>query len=295
MAAGGDAMKILVTGAAGQLGQALRSVLEPRHAVSWTDRDELDVRDLAALRAWVREQRPEAIVHLAARTDVDGCEGQGEIAFEINSLGTRYAALAARESGARLVFLSSDYVFDGAQARPYLEYDDPHPLNVYGWSKVHGERAVRELAGDHFIVRTSGLFACGGCNFPEAILRAAGEGRAIEVVDDQICRPTYAPHLAEAVGMLLESTCFGTYHVASAGATSWCDFARAILSEAGLDPSLVRPIPSGRLGRPARRPAQSVLDTRAFELTFGRVLPSWREGLGEFFASRGAAGKGEAR
>jgi len=279
-------MRILVTGAAGQLGQALRGVLEPRHEVAWTDREELDVRDLSAVRAFVREQRPAAIVHLAALTDVDGCERHPEIAFEVNSLGGRYTALAAREAGARLLLVSSDYVFDGRLERPYREYDNPDPVNVYGWSKLHAERALRELGGDSVIVRTSGLFGAGGRNFPEAILQATRSGAAVEVVRDQICRPTYAPHLAAAIGLMLEARNPGTYHVASAGEASWFEFARAVVAAAGRDPALVIPITSDRLGRPARRPAQSVLDTRAYELTFGQVLPSWSEGLAEFLALR---------
>ena len=280
-------MRLLVTGAGGQLGESLRGVLEPRHEVVWTDLEDLDVRDLGALRSAMSEHRPAAVVHLAAITDVDGCERRPEAAFEVNSLGARYAALAARECGARLLFLSSDYVFDGGLSRAYREYDDPAPLNVYGWSKLHGERASRELGGDCYVVRTSGLFGPGGRNFPEAILRATEGGSAVDVVDDQVCRPTYAGHLAEAVAVLLESANFGVYHVASAGETSWFDFARAILAAAGRDPRLVRPIASERLGRPARRPRRSVLDTRAYELTFGRVLPAWAEGLAEFLAARG--------
>ena len=279
-------MKLLVTGAGGQLGQSLRGALEPRHDVVWTDLEDLDVRDLQAMRAAALEHRPAAILHLAALTDVDGCERRPETAFEVNSLGARYAALAARECGARLLFLSSDYVFDGRLERAYREYDDPRPLNVYGWSKLHGERASRELAGGCYVVRTSGLFGPGGRNFPEAILRATEGHTPVDVVDDQVCRPTYAGHLADAIAVLLESPNLGVYHVASAGETSWFDFARAILQSAGRDPRLVRPIPSERLGRPAPRPRRSVLDTRAYELTFGRVLPSWSEGLAEFLAAR---------
>ena len=281
-------MRILVTGAAGQLGTALRPVLDARHEVSWTDREEFDVRDLSAVRAWVAELRPAAIVHLAAAADVDDCERHPEVAFEVNALGARYVALAAREAGAKLLLLSSDYVFDGSLGRAYREFDDPHPLNVYGWSKLHGERAAREAWSETIVVRTSGLFGGGSRNFPEAILRATSGGQEVGVVTDQRCRPTYAGHLAEALRILVESPFPGTYHVASAEATSWHDFARAILRAAGRDPRLVRPIVSEQLSRPARRPPNSELDTRAFELTFGHALPSWREGLPEFLASRGA-------
>lgn len=278
-------MKILVTGAGGQLGEALRRALEPRHEVLWTDREELDVRDLAAVRDCVQSERPAAILHLAALTQVDACEGMPEMAFEVNSLGARYVALAAREAGARLLFVSTDYVFDGRQARPYAEYDTPRPLNIYGWSKLHGERAVEALVERHFVVRTSGLFAPGHACFPEAILRAAESG-SVRVVTDQTCRPTSAAHLAAAIGGLIESEDYGRFHIASAGPVSWYEFARAILTEAGLRRVRLEGIASAELGRPAPRPAQSVLDTHAYELTSGRVLPHWREGLAEFVAQR---------
>ncbi len=280
-------MRILVTGAAGLLGDALRRVLESQHDVTWTDREELDVRELASVRACVQTVRPEAILHLAAITQVDACEGMPAVAFEVNALGTRYVALAAREAQARLLFVSTDYVFDGLQTRPYGEYDTPHPLNIYGWSKLHGERAVEALVERHFIVRTSGLFGAGRPCFPEAILRAAQTESRLHVVNDQVCRPTYADHLADAIAAILTTEDYGRFHVASAGETSWFDFARAIMDAAGLRRPRIEAVSSAQLGRPAPRPARSVLDTRAYELTLGRALPHWREGLTEFLAQRG--------
>jgi dTDP-4-dehydrorhamnose reductase len=280
-------MRILVTGAAGQLGDALRRTLEPQHDVTWTDREELDVRELASVRDCVRTVRPEAIVHLAAITQVDACEGMPAVAFEINALGTRYVALAAREARARLLFVSTDYVFDGLQTRPYGEYDTPRPLNIYGWSKLHGERAVEHLVERHFIVRTSGLFGAGWPCFPEAILRAAQTEARLQVVNDQVCRPTYVDHLAEAIAAMLATEDYGRFHVASAGETSWFDFARAIMEAAGLRRPRIDAVSSAQLGRPAPRPARSVLDTHAYELTLGRVLPHWRDGLAQFLAQRG--------
>jgi len=209
------------------------------------------------------------------------------VAFEVNALGTRYVALAAREAQARLLFVSTDYVFDGLQTRPYGEYDTRRPLNIYGWSKLHGERAVEALVERHFIVRTSGLFGAGRPCFPEAILRAAQTESRLRVVGDQVCRPTYAGHLADAIAAILATEDYGRFHVASAGETSWFDFARAIMEAAGLRRPRVEAVSSADLGRPAPRPARSVLDTRAYELTLGRGLPHWREGLTEFLAQRG--------
>ncbi len=272
-------MRLLVTGANGQLGQALRASLEPRHEVLWTDLDDLDVRDLAGVRGFIGEHRPQAVLHLAATTQVDACESRPEATYEINALGTRYVALAAAEAGAELLFVSTDYVFDGRSPRPYLEYDDRAPLNVYGRSKLYAERAVVAILPRHYIVRTSGLFGPGGRNFVEAILAARARGERLRVVRDQFCRPTYAAHLAEALRRIVGSGNYGTYHVASAGETSWFDFARAILAEAGHDPAGIEAITSEALRRPAQRPANSVLDTRAYELTFGHALPNWSEGL----------------
>jgi dTDP-4-dehydrorhamnose reductase len=277
-------MRILVTGAAGQLGRALRPALEPRHAVTWTDLPQLDVCDEDALRAAARAGRPEAILHLAAWTDVDACEADPARASRINAQGTRHAAGAAAEVGARLVFLSTDYVFDGRLARPYREDDAPNPLNAYGRSKLEGEAAVTELAPRHRIVRTSGLFGPGGANFPGAILRARARDGRVRVVADQTCRPTFAAHLAAALASIVEDEGDGVLHVASTGATSWFEFARAVLLAAGDDPSAVEPIASVALGRRAHRPANSVLDTRAYEAAFGR-LPHWSEGLPAFLAA----------
>jgi len=279
-------MRILVTGANGQLGQALRGLLDSGHEVIWTDLPELDVRDLPSLRSLMRGQRPNAVLHLAATTRVDDCESAPEATFEINSLGTRYIALAAREVEAQVLFISTDYVFDGRLGRAYREYDSPVPLNVYGWSKLHGERAVRELVPQHYVVRTSGLFGIGGANFVRTILRIHEREGRLRVVDDQICRPTYARHLAAALVRILDSGNYGIFHIASAQETSWFEFARAVLRAAGRDPETVEPISSREQESPAERPAYSVLDTRAYEMMFGEALAHWQEGLEEFLRLR---------
>lgn len=284
-------MKILVTGADGQLGRALRDALDPNHEIVWTDRGELDINDPAALRAATRSFRPDAIMHLAALTQVDDCERDPEAAFTTNTLGTRHVAQLARELSARLFFISSDYVFDGCLGRAYQEYDTPMPLNVYGWTKLHGERAVAALVSNHVIVRTSGLFGQGGTNFVAAVLAARERDGRVRVVNDQVCRPTYAGDLAGAIARMLAGGACGTYHVASAGPVSWFEFAQAALQAAGSDPAAVIPISSRELDRPARRPAYSVLDTRAYEAVFGMTLPHWRAGLARCVAHiRGTGG-----
>jgi dTDP-4-dehydrorhamnose reductase len=262
-------------------------VLEPRHEVRWTDLPELDVGEREAPAAAARAVRPEAILHLAAWTDVDGCEREPERAARVNARGTRHVVEAAAEVGARVVFLSTDYVFDGRLARPYRETDPPGPINVYGRSKLEGEAAVAAAGARHWIVRTSGLFGPGGANFPAAILRAHARGGRIRVVEDQVCRPTWAAHLAEALAAIVGAEGGGTLHVASAGATSWFEFARAVLRAAGADDAAVTPIRSAELDRPAARPANSVLDTTAYETAFGARLPHWSEGLGAWIAEHG--------
>lgn len=281
-------MKILVTGAGGQLGHALHEVLPARHEVLWTDLEDLDVRDLAALRTFMEAERPAAVLHLAAVTHVDACETQPDRAYEVNALGARFMALAAREVGAEVLLVSTDYVFDGTARRPYEEYDEPAPLNVYGRTKLQGERALTALVDRHYIVRTSGLFGEGGNNFVATILKQQRKQATLQVVTDQICRPTYAGHLAAAIAQIIGSGNYGAYHVASAGEASWFEFARAILDRAGCGPWGVEPISSDQLARPARRPAYSVLGTRAYEYTFGHVLASWEEGLQAYLEKRGS-------
>ncbi|MBD3235102.1 MAG: dTDP-4-dehydrorhamnose reductase [Candidatus Eisenbacteria bacterium] len=285
-------MRILVTGSDGQLGQALRAVLEPDHEVLWGDLPDLDVRKPTELRKLALGQRPELILHLAACTDVDLCEREPERAFAVNTRGTRNVALAAREVGARMVFVSSDYVFDGSQSRAYQEYDTPAPLNQYGWSKLHGERAVRDLVPEHCVVRTSGLFGPGGRNFARSIWEAQRRQSVLRVVCDQTCRPTYSRDLASALGSLISGGHLGVFHVASQGAARWCDFARAVVQAAGGEGTRVVEISSDELGRPARRPVHSVLATHVFEELTGGVLPHWREGLAAYIRDLRAAGEG---
>jgi dTDP-4-dehydrorhamnose reductase len=279
----GAVMKILITGAEGQLGRQLCDTLDNQHDLLATDLEELDVRDLSQIRQAMDEWRPDCVVHLAAMTQVDLCEAQAERAFDINALGSQYLALAAADVGAEMVTISTDYVFDGLCNRPYQPYDTPAPLNIYGWSKLHGERAVRDLLPRHYILRTSGLFGSGGTNFVSAILGKKRTGERFSVVADQRCRPTYAGHLAESICRVIGSGNYGLYHVASAGETTWFEFARAIVEQAGGDPEMISPTAATELALPAKRPLYSVLDTRSFENTFGYLLPPWQNGLDDYF------------
>jgi dTDP-4-dehydrorhamnose reductase len=270
-------LRWFVTGAGGQLATAFAGLLEGE--VLFSREDALDIRDAAAVREAVHGFAPDVVLHTAAYTDVDGAEAQPAIAEAINVLGTRNVVEAVRGTHTRLVYFSTDYVFDGRLRRPYVESDTAHPLNVYGRTKLAGEAEVLGWA-QGMVIRTSWLFSATGHNFVKAIL-AAGEraaaGEALRVVDDQVGSPTYAAHLAAAVDEALRAGVGpGIYHLAGSGYCSWCELAREVVELAGIDVR-VEPISTAEAGRPAPRPAFSAL---ASERPVPR-LPHWAEGVAE--------------
>ncbi|MFB3820397.1 MAG: dTDP-4-dehydrorhamnose reductase, partial [Candidatus Methylomirabilales bacterium] len=280
-------MRILVTGAKGQLGVELLRSLAPLGEVVGRDLPELDIVRPAAAGA-VAALAPDCVVHAAAATDVDGCERDPALAMAVNGDGTRHVAEGCRRAGARLVYLSTDFVFDGAKRTPYLEDDPPAPLSAYGRSKLEGERAAQRVP-DWCIVRTAWLYGPHGRNFVKAILRKAAAGERLRVVHDQVGSPTYAPDLAAAIARLVAGKLAGTYHVTNAGACSWYEFAREILRQAGLAVP-VQPIDTRTLDRPAPRPAYSVLAHAALERAGLPPMRPWREALADMLAAlRGGA------
>ncbi|MHC4471855.1 MAG: dTDP-4-dehydrorhamnose reductase [Planctomycetota bacterium] len=272
-------MKVLVTGAAGLLGSEVVRVFSERHAVTGVDLDDFDITDLDATVAAVRESRPAAVVHCAAWSDVDGAESAFEDAFRANGIGAKNVALAANEVGARVLHISTDYIFDGSAGRPYVESDLPHPIGAYGRSKWMGEQFVREMASAGTVVRTQALFGKRGSSFVKAILGRVEAGQPLEVVDDQTVCPTRAPDLAEALLRILEEGTVGIYHASSRGECTWFDFAAEILEQTGSADHPLSPIPSTKLDRPAPRPAYSVLRNLHLELTIGDTLPLWQDAL----------------
>ena len=252
----GAGRRVLITGAGGQLGAALREAFPEADART---REELDVTQPLSVET-------ELVLHAAAWTDVDGAEADPAGAELVNVVGTRNVAAL----GVPVVYFSTDYVFDGTKREPYVESDEPRPLSVYGRTKLEGEREVRE----GWIVRSSWLFGWTGTNFVRTMLRLGSERDEVSVVADQLGSPTYVGHLAEATGELLELP-GGIWHVAAEGECTWAEFARAIFEEAGLD-CRVREITTEELGRPAPRPAYSVLRS---EREAAPRLPHWREGL----------------
>jgi dTDP-4-dehydrorhamnose reductase len=273
--------RILVTGGSGMLGSALVRELTGRAILFPVGAQHFDLRDAAAVGDALRRLRPETVVHTAAYTDVDGAEADPERAAAVNDRGTAHVAVACAAVSATLVYLSTDYVFDGKKGAPYVEADATNPLNAYGRTKLAGERHAKGVPG-HLIVRTQGLFGRKGRSFPRAILDAASAGRSISVVDDMTTGVCYADDLALAIRLLLEAEATGTYHVANAGAVLWSDFARAVLDEFGRPDVPVTPISATATGRPATRPPSSYLDSSRYAATVGRPLPAWRDALRRF-------------
>ena len=269
-------MRLLVTGAAGMLGRdVVTAAGDAGHEVAALARADLDITDAAAVRAAVLTTRPAAVIHCAAWTDVDGAEEAEEAATVVNGAGAGNVAAAAAEAGARIVHVSTDYVFDGAATEPYVEAARPGPRSAYGRSKLAGEHAVAAAHGSAAIVRASWLFGPHGSNFVDTMRRLGAERDEVAVVDDQVGCPTYTGHLAPALVTIAERGLTGVLHVAGGGRCSWLELAEATFAEAGLT-CHVRPQSTAALGRPAPRPAFSALASTRGDAP---VLPSWREGL----------------
>jgi dTDP-4-dehydrorhamnose reductase len=274
-------VRVLITGAGGQVGRELVGTFEAdgHHEVLAFDRAALDVSDRDAVLGAVTSSRPDAVVHPGAWTAVDACETDPERAFLVNGMGTRHVAEAARRVGAPVLYVSTDYVFDGSKSEPYVEWDEPNPTSVYGRSKLAGER---ELDPGSTIVRTSWVCGFHGANMVKTILRLATEHEVLTFVDDQRGHPTFADDLAGMIKRLVIDRRPGIFHVTNQGAVSWFEFARAVLEAAGLDPGRVKPIATSDLQppRPAPRPPNSVLDNAALRLSGVERLPDFREPLG---------------
>jgi dTDP-4-dehydrorhamnose reductase len=234
----------------------------------------------------VRGTNPEWIVLAAAYTDVDGCESNQDLAFAVNRDGAVNVATAAKEVGARLVFLSSDYVFDGTKTMPYDTNDARNPRSVYGRTKAEAEIRLLELMPDCCIARTSWLFGTGGKCFPDTILKLAASRPALDVVDDQRGSPTYAVDLARAIIQLCRRNAGGIVHVTNAGDCTWFEFAKKIIESAGLS-TIVRPVSTAQMARPAPRPAYSVLSPDRLR-ALGVDMPSWRDALRRYLEERAA-------
>lgn len=276
-------MKVLIIGGTGLLGKALVREWKGDEVVSLGTKD-LDIRDAARVKEVIGKHCPDSIVLAAAYTDVDGCESNPEKAFSVNRDGAVNVADAARITAAKLLFLSSDYVFDGKKAVPYEVNDTRNPQSVYGRSKAEAEvRLLGKLPGV-CIARTSWLFGVGGKCFPDTILKLAATRSSLDVVDDQRGCPTYSVDLARSVIGLCRKGAQGIVHVTNAGNCSWFEFAREIVHEAGLATE-VRPVSSQQMARPAPRPAYSVLSATSLQ-RYGIEMPSWQDALRRYLFER---------
>jgi dTDP-4-dehydrorhamnose reductase len=278
-------MKVLVAGAAGMLGRdVMLAAGNAGHDVVGFGRAELDVADAAVVDRKLGLERPDVVINCAAWADVDGAEEAEEAAFAVNGSGAGNLAAAAARIGAAVVYVSTDYVFDGAKRAPYVETDQPAPLSAYGRTKLAGEEATAAANKRHFIVRSAGLFGIGGNNFVETMLRLATTQNEVLVVRDQIGSPTYTWHLAYGIVRLIDGIEFGIHHMAAADQCSWYEFARETFEQAKVECKVLSGT-TEMLGRPAARPAFSALTSQREHAI---RLPSWQDGLAGYLAQRQA-------
>ncbi len=270
-------MKLLVTGGSGQLGRAIVRLGSDQHQIVAPGSVELDVTSARAVRSAISETRPDLVIHAGAMTDVDGCERDPITAYRINGLGTQNLAAATWSAGIPLLYVSTNFVFEGELDRAYLEFDAPRPISVYGASKLAGEHAVAALNPQHYIVRTAMVYDETGRNFVNSMLRLASEHPKLTIVNDQSGNPTYAGDLALGILLLIEQPAFGTYHLTNAGTASWYEWAVRIFELSGLDIP-VEPIPASQFKRAATPPANGAMQNMA-AASLGIELPDWQDAL----------------
>jgi len=275
-------VRILLTGGHGLVGRPLAERLSASHDVVVTDMPGTDVTSAGSVRAAIRTARPDHVVHLAAWTDVDGCEGDPGRAHAVNAEGTAIVARAAAESGAALLYVSTDYVYDGHKAGAYVEDDPVRPLSEYGRSKLAGEAAVREHADTWCIARCQSIYGRGKKSFVDAVLARARAGEPLRVVTDQRICPSYADEVAGALAAITERAAQGLYLVASSGSCTWWEFARAALDLAGFEDTEIAETTAAEFGRAAERPANSSFDCSRLVRATGHSPRHWRDALAAY-------------
>ena len=275
-------MKVLVTGAKGQLGTDLMNELAKRGIEGiGVDVEEMDITDAEACRRVIKASGADAVIHCAAYTAVDAAEDNVELCRRINGEGTRNVAQACKEADVKLMYISTDYVFDGQGTRPWEPDDERHPLNVYGQTKYEGELAVEELSDKYFIVRIAWVFGVAGKNFIKTMLRLGKERGAVSVVDDQVGSPTYTHDLARLLVDMIQTDKYGRYHATNEGLCSWYEFAKEIFRQAGMDVP-VTPVSSDTFPAKATRPSNSRLNKDKLSENGFERLPAWQDALGRF-------------
>ncbi|HHP5737864.1 dTDP-4-dehydrorhamnose reductase [Bacillus paranthracis] len=275
-------MKVLVTGAKGQLGQDILRLLESQ---SWEvfgfGREELDITDERQVHEKVLSIKPDIIIHTAAYTQVDQAESDEATAFKVNAEGTKYLAQAAEAVGAKFCYVSTDYVFDGTKDTPYKADDQTNPQTIYGKSKLVGEQYTQEYCSKSYIVRTSWVFGLYGNNFVKTMLRLAEENKELGIVHDQVGSPTYTTDLARFIISLVQTDKYGVYHGSNSGVCSWYEFAKEIFKQSNIE-IVVNPLTTENFPRPAARPKYSVLDKGMIEENGFESFQDWKEALKDF-------------
>ena len=277
--------KVWIVGSEGQIGEAINDVLNPLEIeVLNTDKNELDITETDEVLRFGEINRPDVIINCAGLTDIELCEKEPEEAFRVNALGARNLSIVARKTGAKMVQLSTDDVFDGLAKKPYTEFDDTNPATVYGRSKRAGENYVKEFTHKHFIIRSNWVYGKGN-NFVNRVLEAAEEGRALSVAEDQYGSPTSAKDLARIILYLIDTNEYGTYHATCKGVCSRYEFAQEILRLAGKKDEL-NPVPTPQSDLSVGRPAYAVLDNFILRIIDVYDMPEWKESLEEFMKER---------
>ncbi|MCM1273057.1 MAG: dTDP-4-dehydrorhamnose reductase [Clostridium sp.] len=275
--------KILVTGCNGQLGRAINEVYKNEQAeLINTDVADLDITDVSAVIEFVKETNPNVIINCAAHTNVNACESEWDLAYKINAIGPRNLSIASAKTGAKLIHVSTDYVFDGTSDIPYTEFSKVSPLGAYGKTKLAGEEFVKQFAGDFFIIRTAWLYG-DGKNFVKTMLSLAEKNDEVSVVKDQVGSPTSAMELARMIKYLEPTDNYGVFHGTCEGACSWADFAEEIFKLAGKT-TRVKHITTEEFPTPAKRPAYSVLDNYMLKLTTDYKFADWKDALKEYMS-----------
>ena len=274
--------KIIVTGCNGQLGRAVNKLYENdgRYELVNTDVGELDITNIDEVMSFAREVKPYAIINCAAHTGVEACETEEDKAYRINAIGPRNLSIAATETNAKLIHISTDYVFDGKGTRPYTEFDAVGPQGMYGRTKLAGENFVRQFADRYFIIRTAWLYG-DGKNFVKTMLRLSETNDKVRVVKDQVGSPTSAEELAKAVAFLLPTENYGLFHGTCEGDCSWAEFTEEIFRLAGKK-TVVEAITTEEFGAKAPRPAYSILENYMFKLTSDFMFADWHDAIAKY-------------
>lgn len=274
-------MKVMIIGSEGMLGHDLVDILSAEHQVSITTIDTLDITDIHKTIETVKNINPDVVIHAAAFTDVDGSETKADLAYQVNVIGTRNVAVACQKADSALVYICTDYVFDGTKGSSYQEYDQTNPLSVYGKTKLLGEVYIRDLLNKFYIVRTSWLYGYHGPNFVTTMLKLAETHDSLSVVGDQIGSPTYTVDLAKAIAELIEKPAYGIYHITNSEHCSWFEYAQLIFKIAGKEMDLT-PVTTEEFGSPAPRPKYSVLENYNWKMEGFSKIRSYKEALQEY-------------